>query len=165
MARLDWTTFIIFHFYYLSLSFVTIITTLPFAEAGLDDSKKRIFKVLKRTSFLFILYFYSFNLGVCVVHLEIFYYFIVPTLKYLALNPGNLVWKPPVCLLWEALYYYLKFLIIVICLYPFIFQWLKFRLRKLVWFFGCIDLGHEIFCLFRQSCDCFTTIIQSYWFT
>ena len=108
MARLDWTTFIIiFHYCYLSLSFVTIITTLPFAEAGLDDSKKRIFKVLKRKSFLFILDFYSFNLGVCVVHLEIFYYFIVPTLKYLALNPGNLVWKPPVCLLWEALQYIL----------------------------------------------------------
>ena len=108
MARLDWTTFIIiFHYCYLSLSFVTIITTLPFAEAGLDDSKKRIFKVLKRKSFLFILDFYSFNLGVCVVHLEIFHYFIVPTLKYLALNPGNLVWKPPVCLLWEALQYIL----------------------------------------------------------
>ena len=62
MARLDWTTFIIiFHYYYLSLSFVTIITTLPFAEAGLDDSKKRIFKALKRKSFFIYFVFLFFQ--------------------------------------------------------------------------------------------------------
>ena len=81
----------------------------PVSKTRLNHGKKGIFKVLRKNSGVNFAHKAHEVKKQCWTLLRDGI-IMIATLKYLALNPGNLVWKPPVCLGWgrvwiESIFY------------------------------------------------------------